>query len=453
MKILHVIHDFLPRHRAGSELYVLQLARAQQGRHEVHVLCAEHDPTRGHGSLASRSYLGLPVIELVNNGAFGSFAETYRSERLNTQLGAVLAEVSPDLLHVHNLLNLSLDLPAIARGRGIPTVATLHDYTLVCPSGGQRVHLAEEFLCRVIDPERCGRCFAESAWFAQMAGRPGPTRLARRLLAALARRLPGARGVERRGPVVAPTAGDIEDRLAHVARVVESVDLFVAPSRSMADEFERLGFPPGKLRVSDYGSAPFPTRPRQPRTDRLRLGFVGTPIWHKGLHVLLEAARRLPVEGFELKVFGDPGVAPDYVRALRSRAEGLPVRFLGGFDNEGKPEVYAQIDVLVVPSLWLENSPLVIHEAFAAGVPVVASRIGGIPELVVHGRSGLLYEPFSVEELAVALRGLIAEPERVGRLAEGVPAVKGIGQDALEWEVLYQQVLERRTASTAVRAT
>ncbi len=453
MRILHVIHDFLPRHRAGSELYVLQLAREQQGRHEVAVLCAEHDPARAHGSLASRSHLGLPVLELVNNWAFGSFVETYRSERLNTQLDAVLADVSPDLLHVHNLLNLSLDLPAIARGRGIPTVATLHDYTLVCPSGGQRVHLAEEFVCRAIDPERCGRCFALSPWFAQMAGRPGPILLARRLLAAVARRLPGPLGDERRGPVVAPTADDVERRLAHAAGVFESVELFVAPSRSVADEFRRLGIPSEKLRVSDYGSATFPRRPRLPRTDRLRLGFVGTPTWHKGLHVLLEATRQLPVESLELKVFGDLSVAPDYVETLRADSRGLPVRFLGGFDSEGMPEVYAGIDVLVVPSLWLENSPLVIHEAFAAGVPVVASRIGGIPELVAHGKSGLLYEAFSVDELAAALRGLIEDPERVEQLASGVPAVKGIGQDALEWDVLYRQVLEKREARATARAT
>ena len=83
MKILHAIHDFLPRHRAGSEIYAFRLCRELSRRHEVGVLCAEYDPSRPHGSLASRLYEGLPVRELVNNWAFSTFAETYRSAQIN----------------------------------------------------------------------------------------------------------------------------------------------------------------------------------------------------------------------------------------------------------------------------------------------------------------------------------------------------------------------------------
>src|SRR5262249_60326820 len=102
----------------------------------------------------------------------------------------------PDVLHLHNLLNLSLEVPSLARRRRIPVVATLHDYTLVCPSGGQRVHVAERHTCVRIDPERCSRCFAQTPFARAMAvGRrtrgaalPGPSlRLAR----ALRSRLPG----------------------------------------------------------------------------------------------------------------------------------------------------------------------------------------------------------------------------------------------------------------------
>ena len=105
---------------------------------------------------------------------------------------------------------------------------------------------------------------------------------------------------------------------------------------------------------------------------------MGTLVWHKGVHVLLEAVRALDPSAYELKIFGNPDVFPDYTAELRALAAGLPVRFMGAFDRERTAEVYAQIDVLVVPSLWLENSPLVIHEAFMAGIPVVGARIGGI---------------------------------------------------------------------------
>ena len=79
MKILHAIHDFLPRHRAGSEIYAFHLCRELARTHDVTVLCAEYDPSRPHGSLTERTFGDLPVLELVNNWAFDRFDETYSS--------------------------------------------------------------------------------------------------------------------------------------------------------------------------------------------------------------------------------------------------------------------------------------------------------------------------------------------------------------------------------------
>ncbi len=169
MRILHAIHDFLPRHRAGSEIYAHHLTHELARRHAVTILCAEYDPARPHGSLTWRVHDGVPVVELVNNWAFSTFEETYASPELNRSLRHVLAATDPDVLHVHNLLNLSMDLPALARERGAAIVATLHDYTLLCPSGGQRVHMAEQHVCHVIEPDRCSRCFPQSRFASQMA--------------------------------------------------------------------------------------------------------------------------------------------------------------------------------------------------------------------------------------------------------------------------------------------
>src|SRR3954471_10917484 len=168
MRILHAIHDFLPRHRAGSEIYAFELARELSLGADVFVLAAEYDPSVPHGTIRWRSFDGLVVIETINNWECDDFQETYTSERINAQLQHVLDATRPDVLHVHNLLNLSFDLPRIAKQRGIATVATLHDYTLVCPSGGQRVHVAESHVCESIDPDRCARCFGESALSRQM---------------------------------------------------------------------------------------------------------------------------------------------------------------------------------------------------------------------------------------------------------------------------------------------
>ena len=106
----------------------------------------------------------------------------------------------------------------------------------------------------------------------------------------------------------------------------------------------------------------------------------------------------------DVSIFGDPGVFPEYAAALRQRARGLPVRFMGRFDHDRAEAIFAQMDVLVVASRWLENSPLVIHEAFMAGVPVVGTAIGGIVDLLDHGRHGILVPPDDPDALAVGAR-------------------------------------------------
>src|SRR5436190_19661437 len=172
LRILQTIHDFLPRHRAGSEIYAAELCRELGTRHHVTLLCAEYDPNRTHGELTWRVHDGLPVVEMVNNWVCRSFADGYRSPELTARIGQVLDAVEPDVVHAHSFLNLSFDLAAEARRRGIPVVATLHDYTLVCPSGGQRLHRAEAHVCHTIEADRCVRCFHQSPFYTQMAVGP-----------------------------------------------------------------------------------------------------------------------------------------------------------------------------------------------------------------------------------------------------------------------------------------
>ena len=456
LRLLHAIHDFLPRHRAGSEIYASDLCRELASRHHVSVVCAEYDPSRRHGLVNWRVHEGLPVIEIVNNWQCATFKDTYHPALIENRLVHVLKATQPDVVHVHNLLNLSFALPRMAQARHIPVVATLHDYTLVCPSGGQRIHRADNYVCHAIDTERCVRCFRESPLHAQVAfARLGGTRLPgvmRRVMAALSRRFSRLKtAVPRsiaRAPVISLGKRDIEARLTDARETFHDIDLFVAPSLSVAAEFRRLGIEATKIRVSDYGFVPISPR-HELRPDgafTLRIGYVGSVVWHKGIHVLFDAVRDLPVAEYEVKIFGGLDVSPEYVRDLRARADGLPVRFMGTFDRERVADIYSQIDVLVVPSLWLENSPLVIHEAFMAGIPVVGARIGGIAELIADGRTGLLYDPNSSRELSAALQGLIEHPHRLTELSQTKCQVKSIAQDAREWEAIYSEVIERRAA-------
>jgi len=472
LRILQTIHDFLPRHRAGSEIYTAELCRELATRHHVTLLCAEYDPGRTHGQLTWRVHDGLPVVEMVNNWVCRSFADGYRSPELTARIGQVLDAVEPDVVHAQSFLNLSFDLAAEARRRDIPVVATLHDYTLVCPSGGQRLHRAEAHVCHTIDTGRCVRCFQQSPFYTQMAVGPAARAVAasgalQRLVGVARHAAPvlfqsaaRAAGSARRFPV---TQADIAERLAQARRLFDLVDVFVAPSPSIGREFQALGVDPRKIRVSDYGFRPAPALPRKapqvsncnaeggPAKRRpLRIGFVGTLVWHKGVHVLLEAVRQLSSDAYEVLLYGDTDVFPEYVAELRRLAAGLPVRFEGGFDTSETGGIYSRFDVLVVPSLWLENSPLVIHEAFQAGVPVVGARMGGIADLVQDGFNGSLYDADSPEGLAGALEAILANPACLEDWVRRLPTVKSIADDAAEWEETYARAIEaRRVAQPA----
>jgi glycosyltransferase involved in cell wall biosynthesis len=450
LRLLHAIHDFLPTHRAGSEIYAFELCRELARRHDVFVVCAEYDPSTRHGTIRWRAFEGLPVIEIVNNWESDRFEDTYASPRITSQLAHVLEATRPDVLHVHNLLNLSFDLPRLAKARGIAVAATLHDYTLVCASGGQRVHVAESHVCETIEPERCSRCFAATPFRAQMAAAaiarsPGGGLLMQ--AAAAARRvLPVfTDAAARRIPLSPATPDDIAARLASARQVLAEIDRFVAPSAALRDQYVMLGVDPQRLEVSDYGFVRQPPVARVTHSGPLRIGFVGSLVWHKGAHILIAAARRLR-GSYEIVVHGDPRVGPEYHARLVHDATGLEVRFAGAFDRQEISQVYGGMDILVVPSLWPENSPLVIHEAFMHGVAVVGARQGGIPGLIEEEVSGITYEAFSPEALAAVLQRFLDDPGLAQRIAVAAPSVKSIEEDAREWETRYRELVMARAA-------
>jgi glycosyltransferase involved in cell wall biosynthesis len=415
-------------------------------------LCAEFDPARLHGTIEERFFEGLRVRELINNWEFARFDETYGSPRLDEVLARQLDDAQPEVVHIHNLLNLSYSIPRLAKERGAAVATMLHDYTWMCPSGGQRFHVAEEHVCRTVDVERCARCFRQSPLQSQQSFASAVPRSARgvgkSLATSLIRRAPRLAEFVRSQLVAvtarAPTARDIETRLEVTRAALSFVDLFVAPSQSLADEYLRFGVPPEKLRVQDYGVRAPTHHLAATRSETLRVGFVGTIAPHKGLHLLAEAVKRLPQNSVEVFVFGDAGTFPLYSADVRKATEGLAWRWMGGFSHSTIADVYGRFDVLVVPSLWSENSPMVIHEAFAYGRPVVGSRLGGTTELVHHETNGLLYDATSPEQLAQSLSRLSNEPTLLERLAKGLPKLKTLDEDAAEWTLRYENLRRKQ---------
>ncbi len=447
MKIAHVIHTFPPDSRAGSENYVEVLAREQQRQHEVAVFHRVDRPDWDEYETREGDFAGLPVVRL--NRTFRdlrSFAQTYRNDAVAAAFGDFLDRWRPDRVHFHHVSCLSTTWLNEAHRRGIPVLFTLHDFWLLCPRG-QRLR-RDLTLCERHSDTDCVRCMAH-----QLSIRGGHARVRAlwkraELLAGL--RLPAGlyrRAASRLFARDDAAVAEIRARTGHVREMCGRVDRFVCPSRFLRDRYVEFGVRPERTEVLSYGydlerwAKP---APRPERSGPLRVAYIGTWIPSKGVHVLVEAFREIDPEHAELDVHGY-AVPYDgfdgYEAHLRGLAGDAPhIRFRGPYQPDDVPGLLAAADVVVVPSIWWENSPLTIHEAFLAGLPVVVSDHGGMRELVGDGRGGLTFAPGRPAALRGCLERLAGDRALLARLAAARPPVKSIERNAAELEAAYRAV-------------
>ncbi len=463
MKILMPVHVFLPVHSAGTEVYTFNLARALQARgHEVHVFCTEKELSRRSWGTYRRDVDGLPVHVMVNNLDYDTFEETFVNAQAEGAFQRVLEAVKPQVVHIQHLMLHSLNLPQMARAARARVVMTLNDFWLYCPRFGQLL-LPSGHLCPGPNLRDCHACLQD---FTFSQGKPEKAVI--RMLTAT-RELTGvdlaplvywaqdrSRWLKRRKQAAPESAragadGGLAEELRHrirkVKSLVEQVDVFLSPSNTVAERVIEWGIPRTKVRISRYGidTRPFEGAPPVERKDaKITFGFIGTIAPHKGVHILVDAVRRLPREQVRLLVFGSDAHHQEYGRMLRDLSEGCDVTFCGPVDRRAIGQAFAQIDCLVMPSLWLENSPIVIQESFAAGVPVIASGQGGMAELIDDGRSGRLFPAGDTAALAGHMQAILANPTTLRAWSVSMDPPRSIADDAAGIEQLYEELVSGR---------
>ncbi len=452
MRILVVVHGFPPDVESGSEVYAHDLVAAMQRGHgdTMLVLTRDADATRPEYDVRIEPRAGLTVVAINNTyAAVRSFEESYRNERLGEVAATIVDDFHPDIAHIHHLTSLSTTIVDLLTIRDVPVVLTLHDYWLMCHRG--QLLDTEYRVCS--GPADCDRCVGPAAGAGRLAFAAAAT-LRRLGLPAVAPRS----ALRRLVPAAASTsrqAAEARRRTAHMRAICDQVAHLLAPSRAMRERFIGFGVAPDRIAFSPYG---FDKRPfsgiRRSASDRLRVGFLGSLIPSKGPRVLLDAVRRLPAGLVSVDLYGAyaPYHGDDSDRArLDALIEQTGAREHGRIPHARVAQALAGIDVLAVPSIWPENSPLVIGEALSAGVPIVASRIGGIPETINDGSNGLLVEPGSVDELERALVRLLREDGLLETLRLGAAStpVRSIDDDASRTRSLYESLLATRARSRA----
>ncbi len=373
--------------KGGSERYCFDLADELSARgHDVAFFASHHPENRP----TEWSKYFAPAADYHRAGPLESirFArEVVYNVAAAANLERLIEAFRPDVAHLHNIHHqLSPSILAPLADAGVPVVQTLHDYKWVCPaylflSGGE--------VC-----EECG---------------PGN------------RFAPVLRKACHHGSWLKSLVVYRESSTSWKRRDHEKVARFLAPSRFMKERMVAHGLPAERVVEWPYFIREQEYRPAvEPGGDFLYLGRLSK---EKGVTTLLEAMKRC--SGLELRIAGSgPLEAELRERALRDNAA---VRFLGHLSGGDLHDAIRAARAVVVPSEWYENQPFAILEAFALGVPVIGTSIGGIPELVADGETGRLVPPGNPEALAAALARTAADAQ--GAAAMGRAARARIERD------------------------
>jgi glycosyltransferase involved in cell wall biosynthesis len=379
-RIVFVNALFPPDVQGGAENYVLRTAKELQRRgHAIDVITTK--PYDGLSSLRVEkgTYEGLethrffpPNTSHLSNGTGDSPVSKalWRAfDMTNVQswrtVKSILSDLEPDVIHTNNLMGISPLAGRAAASFDCRHVHTLHDYSLICPKSNLLRDLTAPDGERVVCEDPPVPCRLHASGKRRTLGRP---------------------------------------------------DVVTAPSQHVIDVHARHGFfGDVETRRLFLGVDPAPEHAGLP--DERSVLFVGRQLEAKGLDTLLDAATRLPETTVHVC-----GTGP-YAEHVEMRAAGIDsVRYHGYVSGEKLAQLRARTGAAVVPSIWMENSPLTIYESFAAGLPVIGSDIGGIPELVTDGERGYLFEPKDADELSARIDDVLSAPERAASMGENALA-------------------------------
>jgi glycosyltransferase involved in cell wall biosynthesis len=407
MRILIVSHGYPPTGIAGVERLTAQVAGEMLGRgHAVSVFTRQAGEEPADLTLRREIRDGVRVDVVIGGGL--TF-ERYPGHEAAMEgvFERLLAELSPDVVLCTHLLHHSPGYVEVAHRWGIPIVLELHDFFTRCPRAHLRRRSGE--LCD--GPER-GRACAVHCF------------------------------------------GDQDEALmrwalrsrAFADALVVADDVF-APSPFVVEAFAEMGVDREIKIVENAVAAMGPTlRPARPLGAPLRLASVGVTVEHKGFQIVVDAIRQSRIPHIAYTIFGKalPPLSFELYR-MAAHAPGLQFRLASDYAPRYLPVMLADVDIVVVPSIVPETYSIVTREAFANGIPVIASRTGALPAAIRPDDNGWLFEPGDAAGLAALLTELSADQSRVRRAAEGIRPDDWVGVEARadRIEGLLAEAIER----------
>lgn len=420
-RILFVSHNHPSLFPGGAEIFAYELFTAmRQAPGWDAFFLARSGPEAGWPKI------GTPFLPVEDDPAqalaFTNEFDHFYGVQPNKDFALVhfrelLETYRPNIIHFQHTVNLGFELLEVARQTlpETPIVYTLHEYLPICFSNGQMVRPGTFELCERASPQRCHKCFPDRS----------------------------------------PQQFFLRERLAK--EYFRNVDLFLTPSRFLGARYQTWGLPAEKIRHLPNGRQLQPEAPaRRVRTGepRNRFAFFGQLNPYKGLLVLLEAMVRLQdeyhpdiqltIHGSNLQLQSDAFQA-DFKRLLDEADDA--VTFKGAYEPTDLPRLMRDVDWVVVPSIWWENAPLVIQEAWMHRRPVICSDIGGMAEHVTDGLNGIHFKAQDPDALAQALIRASSTPGLWDQLRAGIPTVPSTTDAVQAHETIYRELLANRSTS------
>ena len=431
-KVVYVLHNHPSVRPGGAEAYALELYEAMRLSDEVEpILLARTGPPMSKSAQNHPGTVFAPVNEDPNQYVIytdaANFDWFYGAPRgkdiLTEQYHRFLETYKPDVVHFQHTLYLGYDMILQTR-RTLPDariVYTLHEYIPICHRDGQMLRTYNDEPCNESSPRRCHECF----------------------------------------PEISSQAFFMRKRF--IQSHFSLVDLFIAPSRFLLERYVEWGIPRGKIQYEEYGRQSVrPVSAGEGRPLRNRIGFFGQLNPFKGINVFLKALQNLVDESSRRHDKDGSGSRqevhawmhganldlqlPNFQESFKTLLQAIRdhVTFAGPYDQNKLPALMANIDWVVVPSIWWENSPLVIQEAFQHGRPVICSDIGGMAEKVSDGINGLHFRAGDASDLAKTIRRAVNTPGLWEKLQTGIPDVYAMQNHRTKLIRIYQDLLQKR---------
>jgi glycosyltransferase involved in cell wall biosynthesis len=441
--VVHVPYTFFPDPSGGTEVYVEALACEQQRRGTPAIVAA---PATGESSYA---FKGLRVrrFAVASSVTLDDLYGEGDAHAANS-FGRILDEERADLVHLHAFTSaVSLRLIRECKKRGVPVVFSYHTPTVSCQRG-TLLKFGKETCDGTLHVHRCAGCVLHGLGFDQFSST---------LVACVPQffgQVIGSVGASGAAWTALRMTNLIGQRHGAIRTLLAEAEHCIALSQWVKDLLLRMGTPEHKVTVSRQGlchplQSDDTVKGKSPRHSgsMVRMAYLGRLDPVKGVHILVRALRATESTNLHLDIFGisQGGSNDEYACKLRHEAAyDDRITFREPISGEQVIPTLRTYDVLLIPSQWMETGPMVALEAFAAGIPVIGSKLGGIAELVEHNVDGLLVEPGSVMAWAELFRTISKTEGILGRLRAGVRMPRTMTTATDEIEAVYALAKSRR---------